>query len=228
MIEPAMNSLADTAAVPTAKQRPLSGVELLIIGYRALGPVEQDDLLDALQSIRLEREAGEQTKTELMIGSLARVRELIGHAPTVTEYRQAIRKEMAGEIELNLEPLSRVIPHFGSWRMAREALELTEQHTPRRIEAMFRNRRVGRVHQYSEATLKDSLRACADALGHVPQCREYGRWREQEIELAQAQGNKTFQLPGVGPYRARWGTWPEVLKACGFAEVEIASRLERS
>jgi hypothetical protein len=223
-----MSEVAETLASPTAKQRPLTAVELLIIGYRSLSPIEQDDLIDQLQTIRLEREAGEQTKTERMLGSLHRVRELIGHAPTVTEYREAIKREMTGEIELGLEPLSQLIPHFGSWRMAREALELTEQHTPRRIEAMFRNRRVGRVHQYSEATLRDGLRACADALGHVPQCREYGRWREQEIELAQAQGNKTFQLPGVGPYRARWGTWPEVLAACGFSQAEIASRLERS
>jgi hypothetical protein len=223
-----MVELADTLAVPTAQQRPLSGVELIVIGYRALSPVEQGEVLDRLQALRLSAEAGEQTKTERMIGSLARVRELIGHAPTVTEYRQAIQAETRGEIDFGLEPLSRLIPHFGSWRMAREALELTERHSPRRIEAMFKNRRVGRVHQYTEATLKETLLRCADALGHVPQCREYERWREQEIEIARAQGNRTFQLPGSEPFRKRWGRWPAVLAECGFSEDQIASRLERS
>jgi len=223
-----MIDLAETRAVPTAKKRPLSGVELIVIAYRALSPVEQGEVLDRLQELRLSSEAGEQTQTERMLGSLARVRELVGHAPTATEYREAIKRETRGEIELNLEPLSQLIPHFGSWRMAREALDLTEKHTPRRIEAMFRNRRVGRVHQYSEATLRDSLLRCAEALERVPQCREYERWREQEIEIARAQGNRTFQLPGAEPFRKRWGKWPEVLAEIGFSQDEIASRLERS
>src|ERR1700761_878652 len=107
-----MSDLTNITAVPTASQRPLSAVELLVIGYRSLSPIEQDDLLEQLRTIRLEREAGEQTKTERMITSLARVRELIGHSPTVAEYRQAIQRETAGEIELGLEPLSQLIPHF--------------------------------------------------------------------------------------------------------------------
>jgi hypothetical protein len=223
-----MVELADTRSIPTATQRALSAVELVVIGYRALSPVEQDEVLDLLQELRLSREAGELTETERMLTSLQRVRELVGQSPTVTDYREAIRQEMRGEIEVGLEPLNRVIHHFGSWRMAREALELSETRTPRRIEAMFRNRRVGRVHRYSDQTLRETVRRAAEDLGHPPQNNEFSRWRHQEIETARAQGEKTFQLPGVGPCRARWGGWDQVLAACGFSKSEIASRLERS
>ena len=223
-----MVELAETRAIPTASQRPLRAVELIVIGYRALSPVEQDEVLDLLQELRLSREAGELTETERMLASLQRVRELVGQSPTVTDYREAVQREMRGEIEVGLEPLNRVIHHFGSWRMAREGLELSETRTPRRIEAMFSNRRVGRVHSYSDQTLRETMRRSADDLGHPPQTNEFSRWRHQEIETARAQGDRTFQLPSVGAYRRHWGSWEEVLAECGFSKTEISSRLERS
>jgi hypothetical protein len=223
-----MVELVETRSIPSADQRPLTGVELLTIAYRALSPIEQDEALDRLGNLRLEREAGEQTQTERMISSLQRVRELVGHSPTVTDYREAVKREMRGEIELGLEPLSQLIPHFGSWRMAREALDLSATTTPRRIEAMFRNRRVGRVHRYSDQTLRETLQRAGADLGHPPQTNEYSRWRHQEIETARASGEKTFQLPSVGAFRSHWGGWENVLTECGFSAGEIAARSERS
>lgn len=223
-----MSKPTETRIAVSADQAPLSAVELLAISYRALSPIEQAEVLDRFQEIRLQRTVGEQTETERMLSSLQRVCELVGHSPTVSDYREAVQQEMRGELDLSLEPLSRVIPHFGSWRMAREALDLTETTTPRRIAARFANRRVGRVHRYSDATLRQTLRQAADDLGHVPQTNEYARWREQTIETARAAGQRTFQLPGVAPLRARYGGWEDVLRAGGFTEAEIAARLERS
>jgi hypothetical protein len=207
-------------------EAPVSAVDLLIIAYQALGAIEQDELLARLQDLRLKREAGELSETERYLASLQRVQELVGHSPTVDEYRQAIKQEVR-EGGPGLEPLSRLIAHFGSWRMAKEALELSETNTARRIEARFANRRVGRVHQYTEQTLGETLQRCVDDLGRLPQLGEFKRWREREIEIARAQGDRGFHLPGAGPYRARWGKWENVLRHFGFSAEEIAARLER-
>jgi hypothetical protein len=222
-----MSKATESRAVPSADQRPLSAVELLVIGYQALSLIEQEEALAQLQAIRLNREAGEQTETERMLASLQRVRESVGHPPTVADYRAAIQREMQSGGP-GLEPLSRLIAHFGSWRMAREALDLSETTTARRIEARFANRRVGRVHQYTEQTLRESLQRCVDDLGHLPQLEEFRAWREREIELARVQGNRSFHLPGAGPYRARWGKWESALRHFDFSAEEIAARLERS
>jgi Homing endonuclease associated repeat len=221
-----MSKPADIRAIPSATQRPLSAVELLVIGYRALSPIEQEEALAQLQEVRLNREAGEQSETERMLASLQRVRELVGHSPTVTEYRAAIQQE-AREGGPGLESLSRLISHFGSWRMAREALDLSETNTARRIEARFANRRIGRVHQYTEETLRETVRRCAAELGRVPQVGEFKAWRVRELELARARGDRGFHLPGVGPYRARWGKWENVLRHFDFSAEEISARLER-
>jgi DNA-directed RNA polymerase beta subunit len=204
----------------------MTAVEILVIAYQALSPLEQDEVLARLQDTRLHRQAGELTQTERMLASLQRVRELVGHSPTVEEYRQAIREEIENGGP-GLEPLSRVIRHFGTWRMAKEALELNESKTARRIEAMFANRRVGRVHKYTEATLRETLQRCANDLGRVPQTNEFKRWREREIEIARAEGKKGFHLPGAGPYRRRYGTWAKTLERFGFTAEQIAARLER-
>jgi Homing endonuclease associated repeat len=205
----------------------MRAVELLAIAFRSLSPAEQDEALAEISEQRLRREAGEQSETERMLASLQRVRDLVEHTPTVSEYREAIKREMK-DGGPGLEPLSRLIAHFGSWRMAKEALELSATTTAARIDARFRNRRVGRVHQYSEETLRETLERCAEELGHVPQVGEFKAWRVRELELAKAQGSPGFHLPGAGPYRRRWGAWGNVLLHFGYSETEISARFERS
>ncbi len=214
-------------SAPELGQAPTSGVDLLVLAYLALDPFEQDEALARLQERHLQRQAGEQSETERMLASLQRVAEIAGHSPTVADYRDAVQKEMS-EGGPGLEPLSRVIRHFGTWRMAKEALELSETTTARRIEARFANRRVGRVHRYTEQTLSETLQRCVVELGHVPQLGEFKAWREREIELARAQGNRAFHLPGAGPYRRRYGKWENTLLHFGYSDDAVAARLERS
>ena len=71
--------------------------------------------------------------TERVLRSLRAVAVHVGHEPSVDEYKQA-REELraAGE---EVEGITRVIRHFGSWRRAKEALALSETTTAKRIEA---------------------------------------------------------------------------------------------
>ena len=121
--------------------------------------------------------------------------------------------------------LNTVIRYFSTWRAAKEALELSAVTTPRKIEARFRARLVGKVHRYREDTLRETLQRCAADLGHVPLVIEFEHWRQREIELAKAQGNDLF-LPSDSPYRRRWQSWEAALLHFGFTPEAIAERLE--
>ena len=63
-----------------------------------------------------------------------------------------------------IEETNQVICHFGSWRRAREALDLSATTTARKIEARFRARRLGKVWRYTEDTLRETLVRCGRAL----------------------------------------------------------------
>jgi hypothetical protein len=222
-----MSEPQNIRALPAASQSPTSAVDLLVISFGALNSAEQEETLTRLQEAYLQREAGELSETERFLASLQRVTEIIGRSITVADYRAEIQREMR-EGGPGLEPLSQIIRHFGSWRMAKEALELSESNTARRIEARFANRRVGRVHRYTEQTLSESLQRCVIELGHLPQLGEYKLWRERELEVARAQGNRAFHLPGAGPFRRRYGAWEDTLLHFGYPADAVAARLERS
>lgn len=117
--------------------------------------------------------------------------------------------------------------HFGSWRAAKEALELSAATTPRKIEPRFRARLVGKVHRYREDWLRETLEKCVADLGRVPLVIEFEHWRQREIDLAKAQGKELF-LPSDSPYRRRWGTWENALLHFGYEPEEVLARLKRA
>ena len=160
-----------------------------------------------------------------MIRSLQRVAEQVGHTPTVTEYRE-VEHRLRGTREAVIET-NQVIKHFGSWRRVREALDIAETTSARKIDARFRDRRLGKVWSYTEKTLRETLERCVAYYGRPPQVAEFEWWRDRELELARAQGDDTLHLPSAGPYRRRWKSWEKALRACGYSPEEAATRLER-
>lgn len=213
---------------PLVRHRPQSrgttAVEILLAGYAALSPEEQDELHAKVSEQRLLRLAEGDSETAIVIRSMRRVAEYLGCEPTVDEYRRAyIELKAAGEDVLEI---NKVIRFFGSWRRAKEALDLSVDETPLRIEARFRARRVGKVHRYTDATLRETVERCAADIGHVPLVAEFEAWRRRELELAKARGDDDLNLPSDSPYRNRWGSWDGALLAFGYTREEILERLE--
>jgi hypothetical protein len=197
--------------------------QLLAIAYAALDASEQEDAYALIAKARLKRIAGEDSDTSRLIRSMQRVMERIGHPPTVDEYRSAqIELEAAGE---DIAALSQFIRHFGSWARAKEALALAEVTTPRRIQARFDSRRVDKIWRYSDETLRETVARCAEHYGRVPMVSEFAWWRDRELELARAAGEK-IHLPSASPYRRRWGTWEAALMSFGYSDAAVAQRLE--
>jgi nucleotide-binding universal stress UspA family protein len=191
---------------------PTTAVGLMIISFEALAAWEQMEVLKRLTELRLRSEDEGLSEAERILASMQRVAELVGKEPvdlTSEDYRAAIRKEIE-QGGAGIEPLSRVMRHFGTWRLAKEALVLSGSTPARRIEARFANRRLGRTHHYSEQEMRETMLRCAADLGKAPEIREYKAWRDRELELAKAQG-KTLCLPSLGAYRARFSHWWETL-----------------
>jgi len=200
-------------------------VDALLVLYEALPADEREDAFARLSERRLKELAGEESQTGQMIRSLQRVAEQVGHTPTVTEHRE-VERRLRGTEEAVIET-SQVIKHFGSWRRVREALDLAETTSARKIDARFRDRRLGKVWSYTEKTLRETLERCVAYYGRPPQVSEFEWWRERELELARAQGDDALHLPSAGPYRRRWNSWEKALRACGYSPEEAATRLER-
>jgi hypothetical protein len=202
-----------------------TAVDIALVLFRALDEREQDELYERLTDARLRRIAGEESVTAVMIRSLRRVAEHVEGAVSPDSYRAAWRElRAAGE---DVEEFSRVVRHFGTWRRAKEALELSDTNSVRRIEARFRFRRVGKVWRYTEETLRETLGRCVDYYGRPPMVAEFDWWRQRELELAAAQGNPDLQLPSAHPYRKRWSTWEGGLLHFGYAPEAISERLEQ-
>jgi Homing endonuclease associated repeat len=197
-------------------EMPTTAVGLMIIGFEALTAWEQMEVLRRLTELRLRSESDDLSESERILASLQRVADLAGKEPqdlTSDDYRAAIQQEIRSG-GAGIEPLSRVMRIFGTWRLAKEALVLSGGSNPvpaRRIEARFANRRLGRTWRYSEQELQDTLRRCADDLDKPPEVREFRAWRERELELARAQGDHHLHLPSLGAYRRRFSHWRETL-----------------
>ncbi|HSS32053.1 MAG TPA: hypothetical protein VLL27_02085 [Solirubrobacterales bacterium] len=199
---------------------------MLLIAYQALSTTEQEKTFELIHDARLQRLAGEDTETGRILASLKRVADLIGEAPGVEDYTR-IRRQLIEDGE-QLEPVSRIVKHFnGSWHLAREAISLSEITTPRRIDARFASRKLGKVWRYTDASLRETIKRCTSDLGHVPQVAEFDHWRQRELELAKARG-EDLHLPSARPYRRRWGSWEAALIDLGYSESEIQGRLERT
>lgn len=118
--------------------------------------------------------------------------------------------------------------HFGTWREAKEALGFAETSTARQIEERFRQRRLGKIWRYSEATLEQALRAAADHYQRAPTVAEFDWWRLRELEKAIARGEDALHLPSVSPYRKRWRTWEGALLHFGYTLEEATERFEQT
>lgn len=199
-----------------------SAADALAIVFAALGPAEQEDAFERLATIRLRRLAGERSETGAMLDALSRVTTLVGHFPTVDEYRDVWHQ--AGKAE-DLPNAHRLIRHFGSWREAREAAGLAEVTTARRIDARFQSRKLHKVWRYTDETLGRTLADVVADLCHVPQVAEFDWWRQRRMELAKASG-EDLHLPSPHPYRKRWGSWEGALRHFGYSDDDIAARLQ--
>lgn len=202
-----------------------SAVDIIVVAFNTLKPEEQADALERLNDLRLRKLAGEESETARMIRSLAIVRDHVGRIPSVEDYRlnYAGLKEQGHE----LEEAGRIIRYFGSWRRAKEALELSTTTTARKIDARFRARRLGKVWRYTEETLRETMALCVEHYGRPPTIAEFEWWRERQLELAKAEGNDALHLPSPTPYRKRWGTWLKTLEACGYDPKLSGTRLEQ-
>lgn len=199
--------------------------DLLVIAYRALSPFEQEQAFELINEARIERLAGEESESGRILASLKRVADVLGEAPGVDDYRRA-RSELEAQGE-TLEPVSRILKHYRSWHVAREALGLSEVSSARAIDERFRKRRLGKVWRYTDQTLREVVDRCVSEIGHVPQVAEFDHWRHRQLELAGSR-NEELHLPSAGPYRRRWGSWEKALLRFGYSEDEINGRLERS
>jgi len=209
----------------TTHGREISAVDLLLIAYNALPPDTQEEAFERLAQTRLECKAAEGTEAARFLRSLIRARDLTGRTPTPEQYKAAyLRLRESGE---EIESLTRVIRHYGSWRRAKEAIALSESSTAERIEARFRARRLGKIYRYSEETLIDTLRRCGDEFGRAPMVGEFERWRKRELELAAVQGNDWLHLPHSSVYQKRWGPRWEQALAHVFDSDQVAARLEQ-
>ena len=157
------------------------------------------------------RRAGEDGKVALVPRSVKLVANEVGGAEelTSTSYRRGWKrlKERGQEVH----NLHAVIKHFGSWRRAREALDLSASSSARAIEARFDKRRLDKVWRYTAESLRQALADCVETIGHVPQVAECDWWRQRHLELATAQGDDAKHLPSAGPYRRRYGSWEAAL-----------------
>jgi len=205
--------------------REITGVELLLIAYNALPAASQEEAFQRLGELRAQKELDQGSVAARFLCSLQRAAEITGPDPSPADYKEAYRQLQ--ETEDPIEPIGRVIRHYGSWRRAKEALALSATTTAIRIESRFRSRRLGKIWRYTEETLIETLTRCADDLRHAPLVGEFEHWRRCELELAVAEGNDWLHVPNPTAYRKRWGpTWPDVL-ARVFEPADIEARLEQ-
>lgn len=201
---------------------PTPAVDVLLVAAQALESEERRTLLERLREERLREIAADDSETGFYLRSLIRVTEVVGHEPSVDEYRDTQKKLVAQGEEI--VGLTKLQSFFGSWRAAKEALMLSKDETALRIQARFRAQRTGKVHKYTDEQLRVTLLRCAAAIGHVPLVADLQAWRLREEELARAAGEAIY-LPSDSPYRRRWGSWEGALRAVGFTQQEIDERL---
>lgn len=217
--------LSGVKTLPTAG-RPANAVDVLFAGFQALDFEQREKLFNLVRDARLEQLAGEENEIGRYLRSLKRAQEHGGGEElSPGRYRTAwLELREQGE---QIHELGQVRRFFGTWRQAKEALSLSEETTPAKIEARFRGRLVGKVHHYSEKTLEETVERCRKDIGKVPLVIEFQLWRQREFELAKARGEELF-LPSDSPYRRRWGSWEKALEHLGYSTEEIKCRLDAS
>jgi hypothetical protein len=204
-----------------------TGVDLMVISWRALSAQARDDAARRIHELHQRELAGEQSEADLMVASLRKVAaHLTGQDFTIANYKRAHAElTAAGE---TVEPAHRVIRHYASWMNAKEALELSETTSVKRIEYRFASRKLGKVWRYTDQTLREVLLRCCDEHGRPVSMAEFEFWRERELAKARAMGDHDAHLPADHPYRRRWGSWRKALLAVGFTEEEAVGRFKGS
>jgi hypothetical protein len=202
-----------------------SGTDALVTLFNVLTPDEQEEAFARIADVRLNRLAGDESDAARFLRSLRRVVEELGEFPSVGDYKR-ISEELiaAGE---DIETFARLYSYYGTWPRAREALTSADTTTPKRIEARFRSRKIGKVWRFTEDVLRDTLRRCSEHYGgRAMTVAEFEHWRDRELELARAHGNEDLHLPSASPYRRHWKTWEAALLHFGFTPEEAAQRYQ--
>jgi hypothetical protein len=204
---------------------PTPATDAILILFSALDDAEQQEIVERIATIRAITDVSAESASAPFLRSLRRVVEFIGHEPMVDEYKDACAAlRERGE---DIIGFSGIVRHFGTWRRAKEALDLSRLTSVRNVEARFRHRRVSKIWRYTEATLRETLERVVVYYGAIPTIPEFDAWRQRELRLAAAEGNDALQLPSTRPYRERYRGWENALLHFGYAPEEIAKRLER-
>jgi hypothetical protein len=201
------------------------GTDLVVAAWRLLDDDERESVFSEIHALREQAQAGIDSTGEELLRSLRRVTEFVGHEPSVDEYKDAVPQLL--ERGVVIAPFHRLVRHFGSWRLAKEALGLSEITTVRSIEARFRSRKLGKIWRYTDETLRDTLMRCTREHGRAVTVAEYDWWRERQIQTAKAKGEE-IHLPSAGPYRKRFGTWEQTLAEYGFVGDDATVRFPGS
>jgi len=203
-----------------------SGSDLVAVAFAALAPEEQDEAFARISDIRLTRLAGDASETARFIRSLRRVVEVakVANSDLSPAIYQSVRRELveAGEEIAEINAIRR---HFGSWRVAKEALGLSAVTTTLKIDARFRSRLMGRQRTFRLEELEEALSRCVDDLGRIPLLSEYDEWRQRELALQRTRG-EARRVPSAAVFRRRHGTWEGALIACGYSPEDVYVRLE--
>ncbi|MDX6587260.1 MAG: hypothetical protein QOI31_1733 [Solirubrobacterales bacterium] len=208
----------------------------MIAAFGALSSDEQGEAFKRIGSLRLDRLASEESEMARHLRSLQRVTAHLGEKPNSTSYRRAWRElRDAGETEII--SLGSQLRFFGSWTRAADCLDMTEASSVDRIRHRIGNRQLGRVHQYSKATMRHWVEEAVSDLGlagdergrdrRAPQCREFLEWRRERRRLAEAQG-QILHIPTAAPYRrlTSQGTWAAAMRVLGFTVEEVNARFD--
>jgi hypothetical protein len=203
-----------------------TAVDVLFVAYRSLRDEEKEGLHEAVSQERFERQLGQEHELAGFLGSMRRAAELAACDPadlTVTQYREVSKGRK------DLRPLSQLLKRFGSWRQAKDALELSKDHSLRQVDLRLSQRQLkGKVWRYSEQTLKTFFAEAVEHYGgRVPMASELDAYRERCLEIAKAKGEQGRHFPQAGAYRRRWGTYEKACLAMGYTPDHVAERLER-
>lgn len=203
--------------------RSTSGVDVLVAAFAALVAEEQEEAYARFVDVRLARLAAAGGETAVYIGALRKVADLAGVELTPDVYRSA-RCELVARGE-DIPGLSRLIRHFETWALAKEALALSDVMPAQTIEARFRARVEGARRHFTAADMAAALGRCVADVGRVPLLSEYDAWRQKELALMRARGEYA-RVPSTAAFRRRYGGWAQVLLAHGHSTEEVYLRLE--
>lgn len=153
-------------------------------------------------------------RNERAIGSVRAVAELLGHAPTTTEYTAEYKRRRATG-DSGLMAVGSITRLLGGWPQALVAAGLIPSVHPSAYQRrVIYERQV--VHRYSNQRLSECLLACARDLGRVPMVRDYVAWREDALDKPGPKRTGRSDVPHHRTYYERFGSWDGALDAAGL------------